>query len=119
MPFKVVWRPPRSWLSQRAEDLRLPWALEVPTMRAEMSEKREKYDREFGEGIIRVVGEIGKPIMWVVCDLSVVGACWAIGSSRSGRSEGVMVGLVGDDAEELDRSRAENAMLRMERGVLR
>lgn len=88
-------------------------------MRVGMSEKRKKCDREFGEGVVRVVGETGKLIAQVARDLAAVGACWAIGSSRSGRPGRVMVSLAGDDVEELEWFRAENAVMRMERGVLR
>jgi len=37
--------------------------VEVSTMKVEMSEKRKKCDREFGEGVVRIVGETGKPIV--------------------------------------------------------
>ncbi len=40
-------------------------------MRIEMSEKRKKYDREFGEGVVRIVEETGKPIAKVARDLGV------------------------------------------------
>lgn len=34
-----------------------------------MSEKRKKYDREFREGAVRIVGETGKPIAAVARNL--------------------------------------------------
>jgi len=55
--------PSRSWLSRRAGDLRFRRTVEVSTMKVEMSEKRKKCDREFGEGVVRIVGETGKPIV--------------------------------------------------------
>ena len=36
-----------------------------------MPEKRQKYDREFREGAVRIVDETGKPIAQIARDLGV------------------------------------------------
>ena len=50
---------------------RFPWAVEASTIRIEMSEKRKKYDREFGEGAVWIVEETGKSIARIAWALGV------------------------------------------------
>ena len=88
-------------------------------MRIEMPEKRNKYDREFREGAVRIVEETGKPIAQVARDLGVNEGTlgnWVqrARADRQGRGE-----LSEADYEELKRLRAEVAELRMERDVLK
>lgn len=88
-------------------------------MRIEMSEKRKKYDREFGEGDVRIVEETGKPIAKVARDLGVNEGTlgnWVACAREA--AEGTR-GLSKDDIEELKGLRAEVAELRMERDVLK
>lgn len=42
--------------------LRSPRIVGASRIGIEMSEKRKKYDREFREGVVRIVEETGKPI---------------------------------------------------------
>ena len=84
-----------------------------------MSEKRQKYDREFREGAVRIVEETKKPIAQVARDLGVNEGTlgnWVV-KAREARqgTEGLSTG----DVEELKQLRAENAELRMERDVLK
>jgi transposase len=84
-----------------------------------MSEKRKKYDREFREGAVRIVRETGKPVAQVARDLGIHEGTlgnWVVQDreAREGRGE-----LTRDDVEELKRLRSENAVLRMERDVLK
>jgi transposase len=84
-----------------------------------MSEKRKKYDREFGEGAARIVRETGKPIAAVARDLGIREGTlgnWVAQdrAAREGRGE-----LTRDGVEGLKRLLSENAELRMERDVLK
>lgn len=84
-----------------------------------MSEKQKKYDREFREGAVRIVGETGKPITQVARDLGVVEGTlsnWGMQAREARESHGE---LIKDDVEELKRFHAENAELRMECDVLK
>ena len=85
-----------------------------------MPEKRNKYDREFREGAVRIVEETNKPIAQVARDLGVNEGTlgnW-VARAREEAREGTQ-GLSSGDIEELKRLRAENAELRMERDVLK
>ncbi len=84
-----------------------------------MPEMRQKYDREFREGAVRIVEETGKPIAQVARDLGVNEGTlgnWVnrARAERDGHGE-----VTKDDLEELKRLRAEVAELRMERDVLK
>ena len=84
-----------------------------------MSEKRNKYDREFREGAVRIVEETGKPIAQVARDLGINAGTlgnW-VKLAREARED--TEGLSRGDVEELKRLRAENAELQMERDVLK
>jgi transposase len=88
-------------------------------MRIEMPEKRKKYDREFREGAVRIVGETGKPIVQVARDLGVVEGTLGNWVARAREAAEDTRGLSRDDVEELKRLRGEVAELRMERDVLK
>ncbi len=88
-------------------------------MRIEMPQKRKKYDREFREGAVRIVEETGKPIAQVARDLGVNEGTLGNWVNRAREAGEGTQGLSNDDVEELQRLRAENAELRMERDVLK
>ncbi len=88
-------------------------------MRIEMPQKRRKYDREFREGAVRIVEETGKPIAQVARDLGVNEGTLGNWVNRAREAGEGTQGLSNDDVEELQRLRAENAELRMERDVLK
>lgn len=84
-----------------------------------MPEKRRKFDQESREGAVRIVGETGKPIAQVAPDLGInegtLGNWWAKDRAERAGTDGLSAG----DVEELKRLRSENAVLRMERDVLK
>jgi transposase len=84
-----------------------------------MPEKRNKYDREFREGAVRIVNETNKPIAQIARDLGVnegtLGNWVALDRETRQGTDGLSKG----DIEELKRLRAEVAELRMERDVLK
>jgi len=84
-----------------------------------MPEKRKKYDREFREGAVRIVEETGKPIAQVARDLGVNEGTLGNWVQRARDARDGSSGLSKDDYAELQRLRAENAELRMERDVLK
>lgn len=84
-----------------------------------MPEKRNKYDREFREGAVRIVNETKKPIAVVARDLGVNEGTLGNWVTRDRETRQGTDGLSKGDVEELKRLRAENAELRMERDVLK
>lgn len=84
-----------------------------------MSEKRKKYDREFREGAVRIVEETGKPVAQVARDLGVNEGTLGNWVARARAERDGSSGLSKGDHAELQRLRAENAELRMERDVLK
>ena len=83
-----------------------------------MPEKRNKYDREFREGAVRIVKETSKPIAQIARDLGINEGTlgnWVAGDREARQG---IDGLSASEVEELKRLRAEVAELRMERDVL-
>ena len=84
-----------------------------------MPEKRNKYDREFREGAVRIVKETSKPIAQIARDLGVNEGTLGNWVARDREARQGTDGLSKSDIEELKRLRAEVAELRMERDVLK
>ena len=84
-----------------------------------MPEKRNKYDREFREGAVRIVKETSKPIAQIARDLGVNEGTLGNGVARDREARQGTDGLSPGEVEELKRLRAEVAELRMEREVLK
>jgi transposase len=84
-----------------------------------MPEKRNKYDREFREGAVRIVKETSKPIAQIARDLGVNEGTLGNWVARDREARQGTEGLSKSDVEELKRLRAEVAELRMERDVLK
>ena len=82
-----------------------------------MPEKRNKYDREFREGAVRIVNGTNKPIAVVARDLGVNEGTLGSWVARDREARQGTEGLSKGDIEELKRLRAEVAELRMERDV--
>ncbi|ABW16375.1 transposase IS3/IS911 family protein [Parafrankia sp. EAN1pec] len=81
-------------------------------------ESRRRFDREFKEGAVRIVLETEKPVAAVARDLGVHEATlgnW-VNAARRREKKGE---LSEDERVELERLRAENARLTMERDVLK
>jgi transposase-like protein len=84
-----------------------------------MPDPRRKFDPEFRQGAVRIVGETGKPIAQITRDLGVhPGTLGNWVAKDRAEHEGVKALSTGD-AVELKRLRAEVAELRMERDVLK
>jgi transposase len=81
-----------------------------------MAETRRKFDRDFWEGAVRLVGGTGKPIARVARDLGIdegtLGNWVNADKRRRGECDGA---LSENEREELARLRKENAELAMER----
>jgi transposase len=84
-----------------------------------MPEKRNKYDREFREGAVRIVKETSKPIAQIARDLGVNEGTLGNWVARDREARQGSDGLSTSEVEELKRLRAEVAELRMERDVLK
>ena len=84
-----------------------------------MPEKRNRYDREFREGAVRIVKETSKPIAQIARDLGVNEGTLGNWVARDREARQGTEGLSKSDVEELKRLRAEVAELRMERDVLK
>lgn len=84
-----------------------------------MPEKRNRYDREFRDGAVRIVNETKKPVAAVARDLGVNEGTLGNWVARDREARQGTDGLSKSDVEELKRLRAENAELRMERDVLK
>ena len=83
-----------------------------------MPEKRNKYDREFREGAVRIVKETSKPIAQIARDLGINEGTLGNWVARDREARQGTDGLSTSEVEELKRLRAEVAELRMERDVL-
>ena len=82
-----------------------------------MSRPRRKFDREFRDGAVRIVEETGRPAARVAREFGVCEGTlgnWV----RQDRAERAG-GLTADERAELVLLRRENAILRMERDVLK
>ena len=84
-----------------------------------MPEKRNKYDREFREGAVRIVKETNKPIAQIARDLGINEGTLGNWVARDREARQGIDGLSASEVEELKRLRAEVAELRMERDVLK
>ncbi len=84
-----------------------------------MPEKRNKYDREFREGAVRIVKETSKPIAQIARDLGINEGTLGNWVARDREARQGTDGLSTGEVEELKRLRAEVAELRMERDVLK
>ncbi len=84
-----------------------------------MPARRRKFDQEFREGAVRIVGETGKPIAQVARDLGVNEGTLGNWCAKDRAEREGTDGLSSNDAAELKRLRSENAELRMERDVLK
>ncbi len=83
-----------------------------------MPEKRKRYDREFREGAVWIVDEMGKPIAQVDRDLGVNEGTLGNWVNQAREAAEGTRGLSNDDREEPKRLPAEVAELRMERDAL-
>jgi transposase len=84
-----------------------------------MLEKRWRFDREFGEGAVRIVRETNKLVARVAADLGVNAGTLGNWVNQDKINRGEVERLSSDERAELARLRAENAELRMERDVLK
>ena len=92
-----------------------PETAKASATRGSDAEIRKKYDREFRDGAVRIFEETGKPIAQVARDLGVNEGTLGNRVLKAREAREDTEGLSKGDIEELERPRAENAELRMER----
>ena len=107
----------------RADDTvsnEVPQRVEASAVRGStMSEKRNRYSREFREGAVRIVEETGKPIAQVARDLEINDGTLGNWVNKARDARTGTKSLSEADYDEPKRLRAENAELRMKRDVLK
>ncbi|HEV2783696.1 MAG TPA: transposase [Actinophytocola sp.] len=84
-----------------------------------MPEKRRRFDREFREGLVRIVRETDKSIAQVAADLGINSGTLGDWVDQDKISRGEVERLGSDERAELARLRQEVTELRMERDVLK
>ncbi len=84
-----------------------------------MSEKRRQYDPEFREGAVRIVRETSKSVARVARDLGLHPGTLGNWVKKDRIERGEKEGLTGDERARLADLESENAVLRMERDVLK
>ena len=84
-----------------------------------MAETRRQYDREFKEGVVAIVRETGKSIALVARDMDLNPGTLGNWVKKDRVERGEAEGLTVDEQTELGELRKENAVLRMERDVLK
>jgi len=84
-----------------------------------MSEKRRQYDAEFREGAVRIVRESSKSVARVARDLGLHPGTLGNWVKKDRVERGEVEGLTVDERARLVHLESENAVLRMERDVLK
>ena len=83
-----------------------------------MEQSRRKFDEDFKQGAVRLVGETGKPIAQVARELGINEGTLGNWCAQDRRRQGEGA-LAESEREELRRLRKENAELRMRCDVLK